>query len=209
MNCRLCESTDCSFFISDKKRDFILCNTCALLFVPEKDLVTIHSEKERYALHNNTADNEVYVTYLKEFTREIERVPVSNPRVLDFGSGQDKVLTHILRESGYNCYAYDPLYEIGREHLSEKFDVIILCEVVEHLRDIRKELGLIRKLLKQKGYGIIRTELYEDRDMFADWWYVKDITHINFFSLYTMEKLADLIGKGIFYTNRKNVVIFG
>lgn len=209
MNCRLCESTDCSFFISDKKRDFILCNTCALLFVPEKDLVTIHSEKERYALHNNTADNEVYVTYLKEFTREIKRVPVSNPRVLDFGSGQDKVLTHVLRESGYNCYAYDPLYGIGIEHLNDKFDIIILCEVVEHLRDLRKEMNVIKKILRPHGYVIIRTELYKNRGAFIDWWYTKDITHINFFSLYTIEKLAGLIGKRVFYTNSKNVVIIG
>ena len=207
MTCRLCESTDCSFFISDKKRDYILCNRCKLIFVPEKDLVTISTEKKRYTLHNNTIDNKEYVKYLKEFTREIERIPVSNPKVLDFGSGQEKVLTHILQERGYDCYAYDPLYGIGLELLHEVFDIVILCEVAEHLRDFRKELGLIKKLLSRKGYVILRTELYQDRDTFTKWWYTKDITHINYFSMYTMEKLAKLISKNIFYTNSKNVVI--
>ena len=207
MNCRLCESTDCSFFISDNKRDYLLCNNCKLIFVPDKDVVSDAMEKERYRLHTNTIENKEYVAYLKEFTRELQRIRISNPKVLDFGSGLDKVLTHVLQESGYDCYAYDPLYKIGMEHLNKEFDIIILCEVVEHLRDLWKEMNLVKKILRPHGYVIIRTETYQDRDTFIDWWYTKDITHINFFSLYTIKKMADLIGKGIFYTNSKNVFI--
>ena len=209
MTCRLCQSNDCSFFVSDIKRDYLLCNNCKLIFVPDKDVVSVDIEKERYRLHNNTIEDIEYVAYLKEFTRELQRIPISNPKVLDFGSGQDRVLTHILQENGYDCYAYDPLYKLGKEHLNKEFDIIILCEVVEHLRDFRKELGLIKEILSQKGCVVIRTELYQDRDTFVDWWYTKDITHINFFSKYTMEKLAKLFRKNIFYTNSKNVVIIG
>lgn len=158
-------------------------------------------------MHNNIIENKEYVEYMKGFIGELERIPISSPKVLDFGSGQGKVLTHILQDRGYDCYAYDPLYEIGFENLHEVFDIVILCEVVEHLRDLGKELGLIKKILSQKGYVILRTELYNDRDTFIEWWYTKDMTHINFFSMYTMGKLADLIGKKVFYTNSKNIVI--
>jgi 2-polyprenyl-3-methyl-5-hydroxy-6-metoxy-1,4-benzoquinol methylase len=180
-----------------------------LIFVPDEDAVSVDMEKERYRFHNNTAENKEYVAYLKEFTRELTRMPISNPEVLDFGSGQERVLTQVLQQSGYDCYAYDPLYEIGMEHLNKKFDIIIFCEVVEHLRDLRKEMNLIKKILHPQGYVIIRMEICQGRDAFIDWWYTKDKTHINFFSMYTMKKLADLIGKSIFYTDGKNVIILG
>ena len=207
MKCRLCKSSDCSFFISDKKRDYIICNTCKLIFVPDKDFVSKCKEKERYSLHDNAIDDREYMEYLQGFAKELERIPLSDPDILDFGCGREAALTFILQEKGCKCRGYDPLYNRGLDISEKKYDIAILCEVIEHLKDIQKELELVMKILSSKGYSLIRTELYHQKENFHDWWYTKDLTHVNFLSLYTMEKLAVLMGKKIFYTNGKNVVI--
>ena len=207
MKCRLCKSTDSSFFISDKKRDYIICNTCKLIFVPDKDLVSKSKEKERYSLHDNAIDDREYMEYLQGFAKDLERIPLSDPKILDFGCGREAALTFILQEKGYRCCAYDPLYNRDLDTSEKAYDIVVLCEVIEHLRDIQKELELVEKILDSDGYILFRTEFYHKKGEFPDWWYTKDITHINFFSLYTMETLAGLMGKKIFYTNGKNVVI--
>jgi len=207
MKCPICESESGVLFCSDNKRDYFRCNVCRLIYVSQKDFISPAEEKERYNFHNNTLDNKDYVTYLRSVVDELRRIPVTNPVVLDFGSGEHSVLTCILQEQGIACTAYDPLHALSPSLPERNFDIVILCEVIEHLRDIQREAALINKVLKPEGYILIRTELYSEQDDFVNWWYTKDCTHINFYSLPAIQNLSKLLGKKIFYTNEKNVVI--
>ena len=40
------------------------------------------------------------------------------------------------------CESYDPLYGLLIDEKREKYDVIVLCEVIEHLRNLRMNCGL-------------------------------------------------------------------
>jgi 2-polyprenyl-3-methyl-5-hydroxy-6-metoxy-1,4-benzoquinol methylase len=90
----------------------------------------------------------------------------------------------------------------------EKFDIIVACEVFEHLRDIQKEIRLISRLLKPDGFVYVHTQLYDDVKDFPSWWYIKDLTHVNFYCEKTMRKVGEILGKQIYSTNKKDTVIF-
>ena len=209
MKCRLCESEACGFVGTDGKRTFVRCSSCHLVFVPAEDMVSVEDEKRRYAEHDNSAADANYIEYIGSFADEIGRVPVASPRVLDFGSGPAQVLEKVLGERGVACVSYDPLYGIGEGALDGAYDVVAICEVMEHVRDLKKELDIVKRLINHSGYAVVRTELYTEQTDFETWWYARDITHVNFFRLTTMLRIAEYLGRGMLYTNARNVVIFG
>jgi len=209
VKCRLCESETCNFVGTDGVRTFAQCSSCNLVFVPDEELVSVEDEKCRYAEHDNSAADAKYVEYITSFADEIGRVPIESPRVLDFGCGPAQVLEKVLAERHVPCESYDPLYGIGAKTIQSTYDVVAMCEVMEHLRDLQKELDLVKRLLNRPGYVVVRTELYTEHTDFESWWYARDITHINFFRLTTMLRIAEYLGKGMFFTNARNVMIFG
>jgi Methylase involved in ubiquinone/menaquinone biosynthesis len=180
-----------------------------LIFISSEQWLSPEEEKARYSNHENGADNPSYVRYLTDISHEIDRIPKTHPRVLDFGSGPEYVLTKVLRKRGIDCEPYDLVYGLGEEHLRSQFDIVVICETIEHIRDIQKELRLLRRLCKPEGYLFIHTELYPNKDHFLHWWYGLDPTHINFFNDNALVTLARLLNRGIFYTNNKNEVILG
>jgi hypothetical protein len=209
MNCRLCNGTDLVTVCEQEARKFVKCLTCRLVFVPEQYFLLEDEEKKRYELHDNTPSDSGYVEYIRGFAAEIDRIPVVNPHVLDFGSGPAMMLARELETRHIKCDSHDPLYGIVCEGYPERYDVIAACEVMEHVKNIRKEMDFFRTLLKRPGYLAVRTELYNESTDFKLWWYARDKTHVNFFCPVTMLKIAELLGKAIIYTNGKNVIIFG
>jgi hypothetical protein len=195
MNCRLCDSSDCNQIFRDDVRSYRLCGNCGLIFVPVSEHVSVEEEKKRYDLHENSADHEGYLRFLNECADVIVKETPVSARILDYGSGRNAVLTRLLRDRGYDCTAYDPLYGIGKDALEETYDAVVLCEVVEHIRDLKKELVNIKNAAGISGKIFIRTQLYPSLENFPQWWYRNDITHINFFSGQSIAKLATLLGR--------------
>ena len=207
--CPLCLSGRCSEHASDAARTYTVCLDCELVFVTEEHHVSEDEERARYELHDNSLDNDEYMNYLREFAGEMQRIPVAGPKVLDFGSGPARALEHILKEQQIECVSYDPMFGIGPEALDSTYDIVVVCETVEHLRKLRQEILLIKRLLNPGGHVMVRTELYNEGTDFETWWYAKDTTHVNFFRLTTMVRVGELLDRGMFYTNGRNVVILG
>ena len=195
MNCRLCDAGNCEKVHRDRRRSYFRCAACDLVFVPESEQVTLDEERKRYDLHDNDHANEGYVRFLNEIVFLVKGRCSASDRILDYGCGRDTVLAGLLRKEGFDCTAYDPLYGIGMSSLSQSYDMIILCEVIEHLRDLKAEIRLLKKTAGQKGVFIVRTHLYPSLEKFPDWWYMNDITHINFFSIDTITTMAAMLGK--------------
>lgn len=210
--CPLCLSPGCTQCGASLSRPFFLCDSCSLIFVPAQYHLTSQQEKERYALHHNNADNREYRTYLSTIADEVLRL-ASGPTlraICDFGSGREHVLADIFVSRGHRCEAHDPLYGLVAEG-EGRFDIVVACETVEHLRNPRRDLDLIRRLVAPKGHVYIRTQLYE-RTRAGDisaWWYALDPTHISFFCDKTMETVAEILEKKIIFTNGKDTVVFG
>lgn len=206
--CVLCSSSGCAVYCEDNIRTYFRCPACGLVFVPKEFHLDLEEEKRRYGKHTNYKNNKDYVEYLSTVADQALALPVQSPRVLDFGSGPEQVLADILTRRGVKCASHDPLYGIFADMGGEKFDIIVACEVFEHLRDIQKEIRLISRLLKPDGLVYVHTQLYDDVKDFPSWWYIKDLTHINFFCEKTMQTMADMMGKKIYSANKKDTVIF-
>jgi len=207
MNCRLCDSASSKKLFSDDFRSYWHCEKCGLIFVPASEHASVLEEKRRYTLHHNSSLHEGYVRFLNEIVMTACAQCRPSDRILDYGSGKNGVLTRLLQDRGYDCTAYDPLYGIGTGALTKSYDAIILCEVIEHLRDLRKEIAKIKKATGRGGNIFIRTRLYPSLEGFAGWWYKNDITHVNFFSGPSLEKLAAMIGRKKVQQYREDIFI--
>jgi hypothetical protein len=208
MNCRLCEKNLVEKFCENSTRTFYRCSNCELIFVPQNYFLSLEEEKARYDLHYNSIGNKGYVNYLETIVRIVSDSVPRNESIIDFGSGENAVLTELLKNNGYDCTAYDPLY--GREVNQDRnsFDIVIACEVMEHLRDLRKELSLIRMLLKDSFRIIIRTQISPSNEQFLKWWYIQDLTHVNFFSLKSLEIISKMLDCDLEMTDKSDIFIF-
>ena len=178
------------------------------MFVPEAFWLTVEAERARYAHHDNTAANDGYVKFLGQVADVVEGLVGPGARILDFGSGVNQVLSGLLRARGRECTAFDPLYDIGGEALRGRYDVIVLCEVIEHLRDLRGELSRLAACLAPNGSMIVRTQCYPAIEQMATWWYARDPTHINFFLPRSLEAAAGLCGLGCTATATPHIVVW-
>jgi SAM-dependent methyltransferase len=176
--------------------------------VPAHDWVTPEDERARYAHHDNTESNPGYVRFLNEVADIAAGLAKPAARILDFGAGENAVLTHLLRRRGFDCNAYDPLYGVGTTALSDRYDVVILCEVIEHLRNLRDEVVSLGKALAPDGHIVVRTQCYPSVQQIPSWWYARDITHINFFAPQTLASAAGLCGLRCRPSERPDLVVW-
>jgi len=186
----------------------VQCDSCGLVFVPSEFHLAPEQEKLRYAKHTNHKTDAAYVKYLSSVVSDVLSLPVVSPRILDFGSGPEHVLTDILNEQGARCVPHDPLYGITAPQTPGAFDIVVVCEAIEHMRNLPRELACMALLLKPGGFIYIHTQLYDVVDDFVSWWYIIDTTHINFFCRKTMDRAAQMAGRSVIRTNGKNTVVF-
>lgn len=207
MNCPLCKSESILDYYKSKTTNYVQCSNCTLVFVPRDILLSMEEEKARYELHDNSIANSGYVKYLSKIVDKIESLNLKKLNVLDFGSGKNAVLQKILSQKKIMCSSYDPVYNLGNSFLKSSYNVIVVCEVIEHVYDIYKELKLLFSLIENGGYIILRTELLLENLDFSSWWYKEDITHVNFFTHQSIEKLAEIIGGKIIDYEKNTIVI--
>jgi SAM-dependent methyltransferase len=207
-SCPLCFSPGCGSSLKDLFRTYHRCPLCGLVFVPPEFHVSAEEEKLRYSKHTNTLENSAYVAYLSAVAHQALSLPALSPSVLDFGSGPQQVLADILAKRGVKCVSHDPLYGITAKDSDGQYDIIVACEVFEHLRDLNGELAFITQRVKPGGYLYVHTQMYDTIKDFASWWYLKDVTHINFFCETTMRMVAKKLGMALLSTNKKDTAVF-
>jgi len=207
-NCRLCGFSRLTSVSQDKRRAFYRCENCELISVPERYWLSEDDEIKRYSLHDNNLSNSGYVKWLSQVADEVQKACGSKSEVLDFGCGAAAVLSQLLNEKGIDCRAYDPnVQEYMYRRSKGTYDIIVLCEVIEHLKNIREEFELIDECLEGDGKVILRTQLYGDLSKFNEWWYAQDLTHINFFNEKSLQTAAGLINKKLEKTGLPDIFL--
>lgn len=188
---------------------FFRCDTCGAVSVPRELHLTDSDEIERYGLHDNSLENNGYRKYLSGVTLDVKEAvsDIKSRTVLDYGAGDEAVLTTLLKEEGIDCTAYDPNYE-SLSILNGTYGLIIACESAEHFRDPREEFARINEHLTSGGYLWIRTEMLESAPYFSGWWYKNDLTHIFFYSHKTMNYIAELFNWELVSCDKKNTTLF-
>ena len=204
--CKLCLAPACLPAGRNKHREFVHCPNCGLVFVPPEFWLSQDAERARYAHHDNSPSNKGYLRFLGQVADVV--VGLGASRVLDFGSGERAVLTELLRQRGLYCTAYDPLYGQGRSALHDRYDVVVLCEVIEHLRDLRAEILSLKGCLGPGGSIVVRTQCYPSVADVPSWWYARDATHLNFFAERTLGFAAGLCGLHCLRTGEPDIFVW-
>ena len=205
--CQLCKSTSVNKIYKDRWRDYILCGTCNLVFVPPVHFLSSEEEKSRYDLHQNSPDDKNYRHFLSRLFIPMRERLKPGSYGLDFGSGPGPTLSVMFEEVGYSMSIYDHFYAREPSLLEKQYDFITATEVVEHLHDPKKELDRLWNCLKPGGNLGVMTRLLAGREDFAHWRYKDDPTHICFFSRSTFEWLATCWQTEITFANR-DVILF-
>ena len=188
--CPLCSRRATAPFHQDRRRSYWRCRICRLVFVPPSNHLSRKAEKAAYDRHQNRPDDPAYRQFLNRLFKPLQARLAPGSQGLDFGSGPGPVLAAMLTEVGHAVNLYDPFYAPTRSVLNAPYDFITATEVVEHLRQPGPELDRLYRLLKPDGILGIMTKRVINREKFARWHYIRDPTHINFFSRATFQWLA-------------------
>ena len=194
------------------KRDclcYYRCPWCSFIYLHPDHHPDPEVEKERYLLHDNSMGNTGYVDMLNRFiqTYILHRIRPASA-VLDFGSGPEPVLSHLLKQRGFICDSYDPFFTSFQPDMHNRYDMIILFEVMEHLIDPVHVMSSLFSLLHDGKYCVVSTRfLPEQPDQFETWWYRMDITHRSFFNAETLYTLAERTGFLPVQTDGKKCIV--
>ncbi|NIX15722.1 MAG: methyltransferase domain-containing protein [Candidatus Dadabacteria bacterium] len=207
MHCPLCSSKEISDYFSNKRRDFLQCENCGLVFVPEQFHLTYEEEKKRYDLHENDPEDGGYRKFLSRLAIPLKEKLKPNSHGLDFGSGPGPTLSKMLEEYGHTVDLYDYFYANDKEVLKKKYDFITATEVFEHLRKPITVIEQIWSMLRPDGILGVMTKLVIDKEAFSTWHYVTDRTHICFFSVKTFNWLADKLGASLEFIGNDVIIL--
>lgn len=188
--CPVCGGLRTTPFHQDRRRDYLRCRICRLVFVPPAYYLSRTAEKAEYDRHQNHPDDPGYRRFLERLFRPLQTRLALRSRGLDFGAGPGPALAAMLTEAGHDVTLYDPFYANRPEALTRHYDFITASEVVEHLHRPGPELDRLFHLLKPGGLLGIMTKRVIDRERFARWHYKNDPTHVCFFSRATFTWLA-------------------
>lgn len=169
-------------FHEDKRRPYLRCCRCALVFVPPLYYLDRAAERAEYDLHRNGVDDPGYRTFLSRLALPLLARLAPGSSGLDFGCGPGPALAAMLREAGHEVSLYDIFYQADADVFDRTYDFVCATEVVEHLHHPGTELGRLWSLLNTGGVLAIMTKLVRDREAFATWHYKNDPTHVCFFS---------------------------
>lgn len=209
-SCPLCQCSETNLLFYQKKfkRNFYECSLCSLIFIARSDLISHHEERKRYELHENSFISQGYRTFLERLVLPIKKRISQQSIGLDFGEGPYPMLRQIFSEHGFDSVkGYDPFFNSDHNIFLKKYDFITMCEVIEHMNDPLKDLETTIGLLKPGGMFVVSTGLVTTLKDLESWYYINDITHINFFSEKTFKWLGERFSLELLDTE-KDLVIF-
>ncbi len=204
--CPLCRSADIQKYYKDKTREYLQCGLCSLVFVPSIYFMSLQKEKQRYDTHQNCSDDIGYRKFLNRTFCPMQKILKPASMGLDFGSGPGPTLSVMFEEAGHKMAIFDHFYAQDKSVFKKQYDFITATEVLEHLQHPQEELDRLWSCLKPGGKLGIMTKLVLDKQAFASWHYINDLTHVCFFSKQTFQWLADMWQAKINFIN--NDVIF-
>lgn len=195
--CPLCKSGAQRRYHEKTDRHYRWCTNCDLISVAPEERVSAQSEYSRYLEHDNGFHQSGYVRMLTAFLQEVLHVTglSSGSSLLDFGCGYAPVLKAIAASRGFRASAWDPWFLSNPQALDRSYDAVLACEVVEHVGEPVELFERFSSLLEPQGALAIRSSLHPAGwESFFDFWYIRDRTHISFYSARTVAYCAERFG---------------
>ncbi len=179
------------------------CSQCKFLFTRGMDDVpqeTIYDDTYWGTQDPNWYGRVPQTMRLIALAASLLQKPIDEADVLDFGCGSGGFVEIARRSLSLNAWGTDIIRpRLAEEYFlpdlgTRKFDIIVACEVIEHLPDPVETLRMVRSHLKWPGVFAFQTAEYNPHVCDRDWWYLgPDNGHI---SLYSRESL-DLIFRSL------------
>lgn len=190
-SCPLCQSVRLQAYAQDKKRAYLQCSECKLVFADPASWPTQDSEKAEYDLHENALDDEGYNRFLSRIVEPLNaRIPAQS-RILDFGCGPAPALAKQLTSLGHRVDLFDVFYYPNPAVWQKRYPAIVLTEVIEHLHTPAGEIERLWHQLEAGGVLAIMTQRVISQERFFSWQYKNDPTHVCFYSAATFQWLSE------------------
>lgn len=192
MKCLICEGTGEIHEI--EQRHYGYCSGCQFWWLSPSQRLSFAEEQSRYLLHEYSYSDKGYREFVGSLLKAIARDHPNAAFGLDYGCGREPVLLTWLQERGYKMKGYDAFFFPIRPTQKREFDFVVCCETVEHFHKPVEEFHYIGELIGQTGILYVQTQLWNPQMDFSKWYYRRDPTHVCFYSIRTMEILAQEIG---------------
>jgi SAM-dependent methyltransferase len=206
------------YTVSKENFTIMSCNSCSFKFTsprPEdKDLANYY-KSEDYISHSNTNKGLVSKLYksIRNYTLQSKlkliTKYVSRGTILDYGCGTGMFLK-VCQEAGWKSYGVEP--DNGAREMSlkmsletfsdkkaleesigkEKFDIITLWHVLEHVTDLEETLIFFKENLNTNGALIIAVPNYTsyDANYYKEYWAAYDLPrHLYHFEIDSIQQL--------------------
>ena len=188
------------------QRHYRCCPQCQLIFVEPEERPSRCEERDRYLLHQNNGNDSGYVHFLDQLLTPLTPYLIPAMRCIDYGCGPVAMLARLVREKGYACDIYDPLF--ADRPLTSPYDCILACECCEHFHEPARDFVRICSLLVPRGLLALMSERWTTPAQFATWSYTRNRTHVSFFHQETLTALCRLFGLELLWQDQQRVALF-
>ncbi|XMB72897.1 class I SAM-dependent methyltransferase [Mycoplasmatota bacterium WC30] len=208
--CKVCGSQTEEIHHAKFNVSYFRCTNCEFISKDDSAMISKEHELKIYNYHNNSLENEGYVKYLKNFIDTAIIPFVQGSRALDFGSGPSPVLSYILKNDyDFTCDIYDLYFSPTKSYTNKVYNLVVCTEVIEHIPYPLEYFGFFKSLLEEDGTLSMMTLLHpNDNELFLNWHYIRDKSHISFFSLKTLEVISQKVGLKIIYSDNNRCITF-
>lgn len=206
------------YSVSEALFELWSCANCTAMFtqnVPDVESIGAYYQSENYISHSDTQKGLINSLYhlVRNYTLKRKRTLIKRAsglrkgRLLDVGAGTG-AFAHTMLAAGWEVTALEPdkgAATVAKKKyglslmpyetlfkLEDRFDVITLWHVLEHVHDLQGYLNRFNALLKPGGKLIIAVPNYksEDRRHYGSFWAAWDVPrHLYHFSPLSMEML--------------------
>lgn len=228
-NCPVCKGTDFAHFltckdytVSQESFNIVSCKACSFKFTNPRPLdseIGKYYKSEDYVSHSDTKKGLINRLYHMVRTRTLKQKLdlissyVSRGTILDYGCGTGMFLK-TCADAGWESFGFEPDLDakklaeekglcvaISKETLlGNKYDIISLWHVLEHVTDLDETLHFFSKSISDKGRLIIAVPNYTSADArhYKEFWAGYDVPrHIYHFEIGTLRKLLGNYGFGL------------
>lgn len=221
--CEVCASPKSEPLFDKLEHHFVRCEDCGLESISpqpsDETLAKIYGAHYYDAWGLSTNEDAVALLKKRTFKYVLDKVgaAAAGARLLDCGAATGFLL-EVARELGYNPYGLE-LSQFGADAIASKFgrdhvfcgelqhatfadakpgqfDVVTMCDYIEHVRDPKQTLELARKLLGPTGTLAITTPDAgsPSRRVLGTGWTHYKVEHLFYFNKRNLERLLKSVG---------------
>lgn len=207
------------FFLTQENFNIVKCKACAFIFtnpIPSKSILASYYDSPDYSSHT-LKKNSVYGSIYQNIRKinlknkfKIVQKYQNDGHILDVGCGTGELLKYFkdknwkttgiepadnarnfaIENYGLDIYPENKLQQFG----NEKFDVISMWHVLEHVVDLNDRIVLLSDLLKPGGHMFIAVPNIESYDaaFYGKYWAALDVPrHLYHFSQQSLTRIVE------------------